>query len=173
MKITVKILALATLILGFASTSFAQSSVTAPATASATLLAPFSIDKMTDMNFGKLAVVSTDGTVTLDYDGKVTPHGGVKLMGGTHSAASFTVTGEGKSTFSISYPTTITLTGSVSGSLTVSDILCDKGSTGSTGTLSDGGSLDLRVRGTLNVPANSVAGIYTNSTGLTVTVNYN
>lgn len=170
LKITVKIFALATLILGFASTSFAQNSANATATATATLLAPLSITKTADMNFGTLAVSATAGTVVLDYADGVTSTGGVKLFGGAPSTASFTVTGEGKKIFNISYPATITLGGSVSGNLIVDNILCDKVNTG---TLLDNGSLVLKVKGTLNVPANSVAGIYTNTAGLKVTVNYN
>ena len=168
MKTTVKIFALATLILGLSTSSFAQSTSGA-ATASATLLVPISIAKTTDMNFGTLAVSATAGTVALDYANGVTSTGGVKLFGGTPSTASFTVTGEGNKTFSISYPTTITLAGSTSGSLIVDNIICDKGAIGTL----ESGSLVLKVKGILNVPANSVAGTYTNSNDLKVTVNYN
>jgi hypothetical protein len=42
-----------------------------------------------------------------------------------------------------------------------------------TGTLSSGGTQDLKVGGTLNVTAAQAAGTYTNSTGVPVTVNYN
>ena len=171
LKITVKIFALATLILGFASTSFAQSSATA--TATATLLVPISIIKTADMNFGTVAASATAGTVALDYNNVTTVGGGVTKISGNPSTASFTVTGERQKIFSISCPTTITLAGPASSSLIVDHIQCNSGSTGTTGTLSDGGSLVLKVGGTLNVPANSVAGIYTNPTGLTVTVNYN
>jgi len=170
LKTTIKIFALATLILGFASTSFAQSS--APASATATLLVPISIDKTADMNFGTLAVSAAPGTVVLNYTNGVAKTGGVTLLGGAPSTASFTVAGERQKIFSISYPISIILAGPASSTLTVSDILCNTANPG-TGTLSDGGSLVLKVKGTLNVPANSVAGIYTNPTGLTVTVNYN
>jgi hypothetical protein len=44
---------------------------------------------------------------------------------------------------------------------------------GATGTLSAGGTNTLTVGGQLTVAANQVAGIYTNTTDLVVTVNYN
>jgi hypothetical protein len=42
-----------------------------------------------------------------------------------------------------------------------------------TGTLSSGGTQDLKVGATLNVSAAQAAGLYTNSTAVPVTVNYN
>ena len=168
MKTTFKIFALATLILGLSTSSFAQSTSGA-ATASATLLVPISIAKTTDMNFGTVAASATAGTVVLDYANVTTVTGGVTKFAGTTSTASFTVTGEGSKAFSISYPTTVTLTGSVSGSLIVDNIVCEQGASN---TLSSGTKV-LNVKGILNVPANSVAGSYTNTADLKVTVNYN
>jgi hypothetical protein len=124
------------------------------------------------MNFGTVASSATAGTVVLDYANGTTVTGGVTKFAGTTSSASFTVTGEGSKTFSISYPTTVTLAGAgtASGhSLDVVSIICDKGATGTLST----GSLVLNVKGILNVPANSVAGTYTNASDLKVTVNYN
>lgn len=170
LKTTVKIFALATLILGLSTSSFAQSTSDV-ATASAKLLVPISIDNTASMDFGTLAVGATLGTVILGYDNTVSKTGGVTLLGGTPSTALFTVRGDGRNTFSITYPSSIILAGSVSGSLTVADIQC-YGSHEGIGTL-ENGSLVLKVKGTLTVPAGSAVGTYTNSTGLRVTVNYN
>lgn len=168
MKTIIKIFALAILILGFAFTSFAQSSATA--TVSATLLTPLSITKTADMNFGTVAVSATAGTVALDYNNVTTVTDGVtKFNGITPSTAAFKITGENNKAFGITYPSTVTLAGSVAGSLIVDNIICDKGAVGTL----EGGTLVLKVKGILNIPANSVAGIYTNTTGLKVTVNYN
>lgn len=171
LKIAVKIFALATLILGFAPTSFAQSSATA--TASATLLVPISIDKTDNMDFGKLAVSAIAGTAVLTPTNTITATAGVTTFTGINtSPASFTVKGEKGRTFSISFPTTpIILTGPGSVQLTVDNFTCDKGLTSVL--LPEGGSLLLKVGGTLNVPAKATAGTYTNSADLKVTVNYN
>lgn len=156
--------------MGFGVNVNAQS--TATATTSATLVVPISIAKDTDMNFGVVASSATAGTVLLDHANGRTATGGVTLPAGssTQKTAVFTVTGEGNSNFSISIPSSpITLTGSVSGTLTASDFVADLGASSSLSS----GTKQIKVKATLNVPANSVAGSYTNASGLFVTVNYN
>ncbi len=148
----------------------AQSTATASTTA--VLVTPISIAKTTDMHFGTVAASGTAGTVVLDYaDGRTTT-GGVTLPSGStlQKTAVFTVTGEGNSGFSISIPSSpITLTGSVSGSMTVSNFADDLGASG---TLVSG-SKTIKVKATLNVGVGQVAGTYTNASDLAVTVNYN
>ena len=154
----------------FATTSNAQSTATASTTA--VLVTPISITKVTDMHFGTVAASATGGQVALDYADGRTATGGASLPAGstTQKTAVFTVNGEGNSGFSISVPSSsITLTGSVSGSMTVSGFTCDLGSSS---TLASG-TKTLKVKATLNVPANAAAGTYTNASDLAVTVNYN
>ena len=77
---------------------------------------------------------------------------------------------EGNNTFAITIPSApITLTGSVSGTMTVSNFLDDLGATG---TLASG-TKDIKVKATLNVGVGQAAGTYTNASDLFVTVNYN
>lgn len=161
-----KIFTLAILMTGFSAASFAQSSATA--TATATLVTPIAISKTVDMNFGTVAASATSGTVVLGTDNSVSPTGGVTLPGGTPTAAQFSVTGEGTSSFSISLPASITL---VSGSdnLTVDGFSSTPETTGAL----TAGAATVKVGATLNVPANAPSGTYTNTTDLTVTVNYN
>jgi hypothetical protein len=149
---------------------------TAYASTTAVLVTPISILKSVDMHFGTVAASSTAGTVELDYDNSRNPTGGASLPAGstTQKAAVFTVTGEGTSGFSVSIPSgSITLTGSVSGTMLVDNFLCDAG----TATTLSGGTKTLKVKAILNVPANAVAGTYSNNLGnasaLFVTVNYN
>jgi hypothetical protein len=154
----------------FIANSNAQSTATASTTA--VLVTPISITKVTDMHFGTVAASATAGTVVLDYADGRTASGGVSMPAGssTQKTAVFTVNGEGNSSFAITLPTSgITLTGSVTGSMTVSDFACDLGTTA---TLSSGIST-LKVKATLNVPANAASGTYSNASGLAVTVNYN
>lgn len=161
-------------LMGFISTANAQA--TAYASTTAVLVTPISIAKTTDMHFGTVAASATAGTVELDYaDGRVTT-GGATLPAGSllQKTAEFTVTGEDASGFSISIPAApITLTGSVAGTMTVDNFACDAGAA----TNLSGGTKVLKVKAILNVPANTVAGTYTNNlqnaSALFVTVNYN
>jgi hypothetical protein len=169
-----KIFSMSILMIGFALGSFAQS--TAYASTTAVLVTPIAISKTTDMHFGTVASSSTAGTVVLDYADGRTATGGASLPAGsvTQKTAVFAVTGEGTSGFSISIPSApITLTGSVSGTMTVDNFVCDGGAA----TTLTAGAKTLKVKATLNVPANTVAGTYSNNLGnssaLFVTVNYN
>jgi hypothetical protein len=170
MKATTKLIALTLTLIGLSINTFAQ--VSATATTSATIITPIAISKTVDMNFGNIAVSPTiAGTVVLAPAGTRTKTGGVTLpaVTGTVAAASFTVTGLGTSTYAITLPGTITLTGIPSGSMTVGTFTSTPSGTG---TLT-AGSQTLNVGGTLNVGAAQAAGVYTNTTDMTVTVNYN
>lgn len=164
---SIKIFALSLVVLGFSATTFGQS-LSDAASASATLLVPISIAKTTDMNFGTFASSGTEGTITLDYANATTVTGGLTKFGGTISTATFTVTGDSNKAFSISHPESIVLTGSVSGSLTVNLV----NELGTTGTLVSGTKV-IKMGGSITVPANQVAGVYSNTADLKVTVNYN
>ena len=170
MKNTTKIFALTIAMIAISISTFAQ--VSSTATTSATVITPIAITKTVDMNFGSIAVSPTiAGTVVLAPAGTRTKTGGVTLpaVTGTVTAASFNVTGLGTSTYSISLPSTITLAGTPSGSMTVGTFLSTPSGTG---TLTAGAQTVL-VGGTLNVGAGQPAGTYTNSADMTVTVNYN
>lgn len=147
--------------------------VTATATTSATIITPIAISKITDLNFGNVAVSPTvSGSVLLSPASARTAGGGVTLpaITGTVSAAKFTVTGLSGSTFSISLPVAaITLSDGSSHTMTVGSFTSTPTPTG---TLT-GGTMDILVGATLNVSAAQAAGLYTNAAGLAVTVNYN
>lgn len=169
MKRLFKLFALAIVLLSFASSSFAQ--VTASATATATILAPIAISKSTDMNFGNLAVNNTAGTVALAPTNVRTPSGGVTLPNPTGGpvAALFVVTGIVDATYSITLPTTDYIISSGANNMTVNTFVS---SPSTTGTLTLGTS-NLSVGATLNVLGSQADGTYTNLTGFDVTVNYN
>lgn len=155
---------------GYITGASAQSTTTSSTTA--VLVTPISISKNTDLHFGTIAASGTAGTVVLDYTDGRTTTGGVSLPSGStlQKTSVFTVTGEGTSGFSISIPgSPITLTGSVSGSMTVSGFTSDLGASS---TLT-AGSKTLKVKATLNVGVGQAAGTYTNASDLIVTVNYN
>src|SRR5438067_12598699 len=87
---------------------------TAQATATATIVTPISITKVSDMNFGNVAVqASTGGTAVLATNGTRTRTSGVTLpaVSGTVSTANFTVNGNGSYTYAITLPSSaVTLT---------------------------------------------------------------
>jgi hypothetical protein len=127
---------------------------TANATATATILTAISITKTVDMNFGNISVqAATGGTVILSTAGVRSTTGGVTLpaTGGTVTAASFTIGGEGAYTYSVT-----AFLSNPSG----------------TGTLT-GGAQTLTVGATLTISAAQATGLYTSETGFNVTVNYN
>lgn len=145
---------------------------TANATASATILTAISITKTVDMNFGNISVqAATGGTVILSTAGVRSTTGGVTLpaTGGTVTAASFTVGGEGAYTYSITLPVTAHTISSGANSMTVTAFLSNPATIG---TLT-AGTQTLTVGATLNVTAAQANGLYISETGFNVTVNYN
>ena len=172
MKNISKVLATAAIAIAFSNSSFAQA--TASAAASATIVTPITIVKNIDMNFGNVAVsASLAGTVVLAPAGTRTTGGagGVTLpvTAGTVAGADFTVSGQGSYTYAITLPSSATIS-SGSNTMTVNAFTS---SPATTGTLSSGGTQDLKVGATLNVASAQASGLYTNSTGVPVTVNYN
>jgi len=172
MKNFTKLFAIAIVILGFSATSFAQ--VDATATASATIITPIAINKTVDLNFGNISVSATGGTVILapSLAGARSTTGGVTLptVTGTFTAAKFVVTGLGNSTYSISLPAApISLSDGASHTMAVGTFTSTPSTTGAL----TAGTQDVYVGVTLTVAGLQAAGLYTNSTDLTVTVNYN
>jgi Domain of unknown function (DUF4402) len=174
MKMKSKIVAAAILLAGFVTNVNAQT--TAYASTTAVLVTPIAISKTTDMHFGTVASSGTAGTVIIDYADGRTATGGASLPAGStlQKTAVFAVTGEGSSGFAITIPgSPITLTGSVAGTMTVGTFVCDAGAATTLTT----GAKTIKVKATLDVPANTVAGTYSNALGnssaLFVTVNYN
>ena len=160
-----------TLIMSFSFlASFSQA--TATATATATIIVPISIAKNADLNFGNIAVqTATGGTVVLAPAGTRSSTSGVTLpaTSGAVTAADFTVTGSGSSTYAITLPSTVTLTHSAgTQTMTATSFTSNPSSTGAL----TGGTQNIAVGATLNVAAGQLAGVYT-SGNFNVTVNYN
>jgi hypothetical protein len=158
-------------LVGFAVSSFGQS-VTATATATGKIVAPLTITKVNDMNFGTVAVSSsTAGTVILAPAGTRSVTGGAQVVvtGGGGTAASFNITGEGTSTYAITLPADGTVT-VISGANSM-PVNTFTSSPATTGTLSSGAQT-VTVGATLEVAAGQATGTYT-SAAFNVTVAYN
>lgn len=157
----------------FSSNASAQIPASAPTTA--TIVTPITIIKNVDMNFGNVTVSNASGTVIMAALGTATrtSSGGVSLPAdrGAPTAAKFTVSGEGVYTYAITLPiSALTLTiGVTSNTMTVDDFTSTPSITG----ILTGGTQTVYVGATLNVGASQVAGVYANTTGFDVTVNYN
>lgn len=167
-----KLFTLAIAVTGFSAAAIAQNN-TATATASATIITPITITKLTDMSFGNVVSNTTGGTIVLSPASARTQTG-IQLPAttGTVAAASFKVEGQAGYAYSVTLPTAAyeitTGTGAdETEKMTLTDFISD-----TTGIIT-GGTQTLNVGATLNVVANQSAGTYTSATPINVTVNYN
>ena len=158
-------------IIAAGSANAGQASATTAASANAAIIADITLSKTADMNFGDVIAGSALGTVVLTAAASPSRSttGGTELgNSGSVSSATFTVGGEGSSTYSITLPSSdVTITSS-SNTMTVNTFTS---SPSGTGTLS-GGSETLYVGATLNVGADQASGAnYTGSFDVTVAYN--
>ncbi len=144
--------------------------VTVTASTSVNIVAPIGMTLGTNMSFGNVVTNGLAGTITLSPAGIRTPGTGVTFPAttGTVTAATFAVTGENNFTYTITLPASVTVTDG-SNTMTVNTFTSTPSPIG---TLTAGHET-LSVGATLNLPANTLAGAYTNASGLAVTVNYN
>jgi hypothetical protein len=154
-----------------ATPALAQNSATATASGSATIIQPLTITKNNDLAFGAI-VKPTTGTATVTINGST----GARTVTGTAAAnatgvsrAVFTVSGEGAQHFSITVPSTFSMTSGAN-----SLVVTTANPTGATGLLSGSigstGSLSLGVGGSFNLTSATASGAYTGT--FTVTVAY-
>jgi len=180
-KITKLALALGAVVL--AGSAWAQSN-TATAVATATVVAPLTVSKATDMNFGTFAATTGIASVMKLSTTALTTGSTAKIYtGAALSVAKFDVTGDAARTFSISYEGSSTQlvsttpvanmpvdwTAVAMSAETAATELSD-GSDSLTGTLT-AGVAHIFAGGNLTVGAYQPAGIYTGN--LVVTVTYN
>ncbi|WP_116092166.1 DUF4402 domain-containing protein [Sphingomonas crusticola] len=146
-----------------------QTSASADATASVTLLQPITLTKVLDMKFGKI-VRSTNGNpnvIAITSAGARSISGsgnGILVVGPVFQQAQFTVGGEGSSAITVSVPASFTM-----GTLTVTTsgiypAVID-GAYGSQGTAT------VNVGGSITVAPTTPTGTYTGT--FTVTASYN
>jgi hypothetical protein len=136
----------------------------ASASASANIIQAIAISKTADMNFGSIVPGSSAATVVLGTNGAVTS---TLTTTGSRAAAAFNVTGGANTAYSITLPTSVSLSNGAQ-TMTVNNFTS---SIGTSGTIAAGGSQAFNVGATLNVGANQTSGAYTGN--FTVTVDYN
>ena len=172
MKSALKIAAGITALSALASTAHAQSSATATAAGSATIIQAISLVNNTGLQFGSIVKPSSGtGTVSIDSTTGTPTYSGGAVKGGSlpTGRATFTASGEGASTFSISMPSTFSLT-SGTNSLVVTTRQSATTATLS-GSIGATGSQTFGVGGTINVASTTPSAAYTGN--LVVTVQYN
>jgi hypothetical protein len=147
----------------------------ASANAGATIVTPISIVANDDMNFGNVASSSSAGTVELAANGSRLATGGTTLpaITGIVTAAKFTITGEVGYVWQLtSITATVTLDDGVNPTMDIDTWVFD--CTSGTYTLSAGAGTDeLFVGATLHVGVSQGAGVYTSTSPIVVTVDYN
>jgi hypothetical protein len=174
MKQIWKFFALAIVMIAFSASSFAQLSATANATASATIIAPITLTRTANLDFGNVVTSPVAGTVTLDPAGVRTAGGGAAVLAaqpGSVSVATFTVGGTVGWTYAITLPASVTIDDAGAGVAMTVDTFTS--TPDATSIIPAGGTETLSVGATLNVGVSQVAGLYTSATPFTVTVNYN
>lgn len=136
------------------------------ASASANIIKVISIDNTGDLLFGNIIASSAGGTLTIPadgdpyYDGIAAPTGNE----GTRQAATFTVEGENMATYSLTLPTSVTLSsGAETMTLTEFSDNAKK--------VLEGGEEVFNVGATLTVNPNQQAGEYTGTFEVTVAYN--
>ena len=134
---------------------------------SASVIAPITIAQGAALSFGNISPSGTTGTVVISTAGARTATNVDLLTGGTVAAATFNVGGSGASTYTITLPTSLTLNGSVSGTMLVNGFNHDVVGTPALSS----GTASFAVGATVAVDAAQAAGTYTGD--YTVTVNYN
>ena len=173
--------ALAGLILGLGVLpALAQTSASVTATATVTIVEPFSITVVADLSFGGLEVETVPGTVILNRDGTRQATGGVRLLGGaSFHPAEFTVTGGLGANYIIGFPAFPTATVEKSksdpvfgeNSLPISAFDAETGEgPGNSGHLDPiTGTDTILLGGTLDVPITAESGNYRGDIELTIT----
>jgi len=153
-----------------ASTAHAQASSSATASGNATILAPLTANKTSDLAFGTIIRPNSGtATVTIDNAGTRTVTGGASV-GGSPTAASFQIIGEGGSAYSVSVPSSFDMTAGTS-TLTVATTNSSGGGGTLSGSVGSVSTASFGVGGSINVSTATVAGAYTGN--LTITAAYN
>lgn len=173
MRKSIMLVSLTIMFVGIVNLVSAQQTVTATADVSTTIVAPLTLTKTIDLNFGNVSVSgSTAGTVVLSPAGVRSVTGGCQISTatpGTVTAAAFSVGGQSTYTYAITLPSTVT---AITGSGTPINVDTYVSTPSGTGTLTTTAST-INVGATLHVAAGQTVGLYTLAGGLSVSVNYN
>lgn len=177
MKYSIKLLAFATILIGFGAPVHAQSN-SATGTATGTLVSAITISGGGTLSFGRI-IAGTAGTVAVPGVASPARETSLGLAGGTVTSAGFTITGADGSPYSVTLPSTPVRVNHVNTTdyMEVSSFSCDVETAGTSvvGTAANsilsGTTRTFYVGGTLNIKTGDPVGVYTSAT-FPVTVSY-
>jgi hypothetical protein len=165
-------LLVAAALIGVSGTAFAQETDTETTTASTRIIQAISIQPGTQLQFGRIVKpASGNSVVTVTTGGsRSVTSGTAALAGGTVSAATYTVTGEGNQNFSITVPASVTLNRTGGGSLSAT--LTSSAASGTlSGSLGSPGTFDFSIGGALTIADSTASGDYSGNFNVTVAYN--
>lgn len=171
----IKIAACIAALSALATPALAQNSATQSTTGSVKIIQPIQLAKDTDLGFGSV-VKPNSGTNTVAIDASsgsrtVTGGGDAALAPSTSGRATYTVTGEGGQTFSISTPASFDMQRQ-GGSDTITVALTQSAATGTvSGALGGSGTAAFGVGGSFDVSSATASGAYSGSFDVTVAYN--
>ena len=154
-------------------TSIASYGQSATASASATLVEAMAMVKVTDLNFGTMTVPTGASTVVLSTSNtRTVASGDVTLLSNTPSSsvATFTVTGGGSMSYTITLPNSVTITETTGNTNTMTVSNFTSSSSNGSYTLDGTGTDLISVGATLSLGTDEIAGTYTGT--FTVSVAY-
>ena len=153
-----------------ATVAHAQATDTATASGSVSIIQPIAASKVTDLTFGTI-VKPSGGTATVSVDaaGARTLDGTVAVGGGA-GAATFNVVGEGGSAFTVSVPSSFSMT-SGSNSLVVSTVDNAAGGGTLSGTIGNASTASFGVGGNFTLNSATTSGAYTGTFAITASYN--
>lgn len=169
----VRLFLVGTLIGPFAS-ALAQTAATQHARSTATIVQPLRIRKDSDLEFGTLVhpKSSASNIVTIDPatgSRALTGGGDAVLIPSPASRAAFTVSGAGGQVYSLTIPTTVTMT---SGGDIITVTLTSTGAAGVfSGAIGETGATTIGIGGSFSVTNGQAAGTYSGSFNTTVAYN--
>lgn len=163
-----KFLVISIVLFAFTFGAVAQSTDTEQTTATAVIVGPLALTKVSDMNFGTIATTGTAGTVALGTDGTRTPTDVALVGAATGTPASFTINGEASRAFTVTLPADGTVSLVNGGNSMDADSFIHN----APAQLDGGGAAAFSVGATLSVEAAQAPGTYT-SANFPVTINYN
>ncbi|MEK7719510.1 MAG: DUF4402 domain-containing protein [Bacteroidota bacterium] len=151
---------------GFTVCGYAQSN-SAQITASVDVIAPITISRAADLNFGRITIGGA-GTVVVSSGGTRTQTGSITLLtGGSEAAGLFNITGRATSTYAVTIPSSVVLKKSGAPTETITADTFTNNAVAITGS-----SDQLKIGATLHLVGSETVGAYASDL-FAVTVAYN
>ncbi len=150
----------------------AADSINADVNASALLVRTLAVASTTGLSFGTVAPSAAAGTVVIATDGARSATGGVTLLAANAgSAGAITLAGTPSLAYTVTLPSSVTLTAAGGGGQTMTISTLTSSLTGGAGTLNATGNGSFNIGGTLAVAANQAVASYSGTVPVTVTWN--